>query len=97
MHVQVNQVNAAFLHSGATRVEDTQPGTFAYYQAKNRDAVFSVLDTEWGTSYGVRRPAEEMIPYTAKVLPDDELAAIFAWLRSLPPPPPVDRLPALAP
>lgn len=45
----------------------------------------------------VRRPTEEMIPYTAKVLPDDELADIFAWLRSLPPPPPVDGLPALAP
>jgi mono/diheme cytochrome c family protein len=45
----------------------------------------------------VRRPTEEMIPYTAKVLPDDELADIFAWLQSLPPPPPVDGLPALAP
>lgn len=45
----------------------------------------------------VRRPTEEMIPYTAKVLPDDELADIFAWLRSLPPPPPVDSLPVLAP
>jgi phenylpropionate dioxygenase-like ring-hydroxylating dioxygenase large terminal subunit len=56
---EMDTVHAAFLHSGATRVEDTQPGTFAYYQAKNRDAVFSVLDTEWGTSYGVRRPAED--------------------------------------
>lgn len=52
----------------------------------------------WAAFAGyVRRPAEEMIPYTAKVLPDDELADIFAWLRSLPPPPPVDGLPALAP
>jgi mono/diheme cytochrome c family protein len=45
----------------------------------------------------VRRPTEEMIPFTAKVLPDDELADIFAWLRSLPPPPAVDSLPLLAP
>jgi mono/diheme cytochrome c family protein len=45
----------------------------------------------------VRRPTEEMIPYTARVLPDDELADIFAWLRSLPPPPPVDSLSVLAP
>ncbi|HEX7237321.1 MAG TPA: c-type cytochrome [Gammaproteobacteria bacterium] len=44
----------------------------------------------------VRRPAEEMIPYTAKVLPDGELADIFAWLRSLPPPPAVEGLPALS-
>lgn len=43
----------------------------------------------------VRRPTEEMIPYTAKVLPDRELADIFAWLQSLPPPPPVESLPAL--
>jgi hypothetical protein len=56
---EMDTVHAAFLHGGATRVEDTQPGTFAYYQAKQRDAMFSVVDTEWGTSYGVRRPAEE--------------------------------------
>jgi mono/diheme cytochrome c family protein len=43
----------------------------------------------------VRRPTEEMIPYTAKVLPDDELADIFAWLRNLPPPPAVASLPVL--
>ena len=45
----------------------------------------------------VRRPTEEMIPFTAKVLPDQELADIFAWLRSLPPPPAVESLPVLAP
>ena len=45
----------------------------------------------------VRRPTEEMIPYTAKVLPDNELADIFEWLRTLPPPPPLDRLPLLSP
>jgi phenylpropionate dioxygenase-like ring-hydroxylating dioxygenase large terminal subunit len=56
---EMDTVHAAFLHSGATRIEDTIPGTFAYYQAKQRDARFSVIDTEWGTSYGVRRPAEE--------------------------------------
>ena len=45
----------------------------------------------------VRRPTEEMIPYTAKVLPDHELADIFEWLQSLPPPPAVDSLPQLSP
>ena len=44
----------------------------------------------------VRRPTEEMIPFTAKVLPDQELADIFAWLRSLPPPPAVESLPVLS-
>ena len=56
---EMDTVHAAFLHGGATRIEDTQPGTFAYYQARQRDAKFAVIDTEWGTSYGVRRPAEE--------------------------------------
>jgi phenylpropionate dioxygenase-like ring-hydroxylating dioxygenase large terminal subunit len=56
---EMDTIHAAFLHGGATRVEDTKPGTFAYYQARQRDAIFSVLDTDWGTSYGVRRPAEE--------------------------------------
>ncbi len=74
---EMDTVHAAFLHSGATRVEDTQPGTFAYYQARQREAMFSVLDTEWGTSYGVRRFAEEdtyywriahqMLPFFAMV------------------------------
>ena len=45
----------------------------------------------------VRRPTEEMIPFTARVLPDAELADIFAWLRSLPPPPAVESLSVLAP
>jgi mono/diheme cytochrome c family protein len=45
----------------------------------------------------VRRPTAEMIPYTAQVLPDDELADIFEWLRTLPPPPAVESLPILSP
>jgi phthalate 4,5-dioxygenase oxygenase subunit len=60
---EMDTVHAAFLHSGATRIEDTKPGTFAYYQARQRDARFDVLDTEFGTSYGVYRPAEEDTNY----------------------------------
>ena len=60
---EMDTVHAAFLHSGATRVEDTKPGTFAYYQARSRSARFDVVDTEWGTSYGVARPAEEDSTY----------------------------------
>jgi mono/diheme cytochrome c family protein len=45
----------------------------------------------------VRRPTEEMIPYTAQVLPDAELADIFEFLRTLPPPPDVASLPLLSP
>jgi mono/diheme cytochrome c family protein len=43
----------------------------------------------------VRRPTEEMIPYTEKVLPETELADIYAWLKAIPPPPAVSSLPQL--
>ena len=43
----------------------------------------------------VRRPTEEMIPYTPKSLPDGELADIYAWLRAIPPPPAVTSIPQL--
>ena len=43
----------------------------------------------------VRRPTEEMIPYTPKSLPDSELADIYAWLRSIPAPPAVSSIPQL--
>ena len=43
----------------------------------------------------VRRPTEEMIPYTPKSLPDSELADIYAWLRAIPPPPAVNTIPQL--
>ena len=40
--------------------------------------------TSWPAfSRYVRRPTGNMIPYTEKVLPDKELAGIFAWLRSI--------------
>jgi mono/diheme cytochrome c family protein len=41
----------------------------------------------------VRRPTGEMIPYTEKLISDTELADIFAWLRAIPPPPPVSSIP----
>jgi mono/diheme cytochrome c family protein len=43
----------------------------------------------------VRRPTEEMLPYTEKVLPDTELADIYAWLKAIPPPPAVSSIPQL--
>jgi mono/diheme cytochrome c family protein len=43
----------------------------------------------------VRRPTDDMIPYPPKVLSDQELADIYAWLKSLPPPPAVSSIPQL--
>lgn len=46
-------------------------------------------------SRSVRRPTEEMIPYTEKVLPETELADIYGWLRAIPAPPAVSSIPQL--
>jgi phenylpropionate dioxygenase-like ring-hydroxylating dioxygenase large terminal subunit len=56
---EMDTVHAAFLHSGATNADDLKPGSAAYYQAKNRAPRFSVIETEFGTSYGAYRPAED--------------------------------------
>src|SRR5215470_16999964 len=48
------------------------------------------------TAY-VRNPGGDMPPFTAKVISDDDLAKIYAFLQSRPAPPPVKDIPLLAP
>jgi ubiquinol-cytochrome c reductase cytochrome c subunit len=43
----------------------------------------------------VRRPTGQMPPYTAKSIPDKDLADIYAFLQSLPAPPASDSIPLL--
>ena len=43
----------------------------------------------------VRKPMREMPPYTTKVVSDQELADIYAFLKSVQPPPPVKSIPIL--
>src|SRR5438034_8361592 len=43
----------------------------------------------------VRQPSGEMPPYTAKVVSDSQLADVYAFLRSVPPPPPIESIPLL--
>jgi mono/diheme cytochrome c family protein len=43
----------------------------------------------------IRKPTGEMPPYTDKVLPDQELADIYAFLKSLPRPPAASSIPLL--
>jgi mono/diheme cytochrome c family protein len=43
----------------------------------------------------VRQPAGEMPPYTKKVVTDRELADIYAYLQSIPQPPPAKSIPML--
>ena len=43
----------------------------------------------------VRQPTGQMPPYTAKVVSDQDLADIYAFLRSVPQPPPAKSIPLL--
>ena len=43
----------------------------------------------------IRKPTGEMPPYTDKVLPDKDLADIYAFLKSLPRPPAAATIPLL--
>jgi phthalate 4,5-dioxygenase len=56
---EMDTVHQAFLHAGATRLEDTQPGTFDHFIARTRAPRFAVMDTPYGTSYGAFRPATD--------------------------------------
>ena len=56
---ELDTIHAAFLHAGASRYEDQQPRSLAYYHYKERaNARFVVRDTDFGTAYGAYRPAE---------------------------------------
>jgi phthalate 4,5-dioxygenase len=56
---EMDTVHQAFLHAGATRLEDTVPGTFDYYIASTPAPRFAVIDTPYVTSYCAWRPAAE--------------------------------------
>lgn len=43
----------------------------------------------------VRHPTGEMPPFSAKVLPDKDVADIYAYLSTIPQPPSVDSIPIL--
>ncbi|MND03192.1 hypothetical protein D3C83_229010 [compost metagenome] len=45
----------------------------------------------------VRNPTGSMPPYTAKVLPNEDLTSIYAFLQARAVPPPVASIPLLAP
>jgi len=48
-----------------------------------------------GFSAYVRRPANQMPPYTEKVVSNQDLAHIYAYLQSRPAPPPLASIPLL--
>jgi phenylpropionate dioxygenase-like ring-hydroxylating dioxygenase large terminal subunit len=48
----------SFLHFGHAQAETAKPGTFQYFQLKHRAPKYSVLDTDYGVTYGAYRPAD---------------------------------------
>jgi len=43
----------------------------------------------------LRQPRDQMPPYTAKVMPDKEIADIYTYLAAIPAPPDVNSIPLL--
>jgi phenylpropionate dioxygenase-like ring-hydroxylating dioxygenase large terminal subunit len=56
---EMDTVHAAFLHGGANMSEHYEPGSFNYYQYRDRSARFRTIDTEYGLCNGAFRPAED--------------------------------------
>ena len=54
----IDTSHLSYLHLGAVKPENTEPGSFDYYNVSDRAPRYSVVDTEFGTSYGAYRPAE---------------------------------------
>jgi phthalate 4,5-dioxygenase oxygenase subunit len=53
----------SFLHFGHAQPESAKPGSFQYYQLKHRDPKYSVVDTDYGATYGAYRAAEPGMLY----------------------------------
>ena len=47
-----------FLHFGAMKPEDAEPGSFNFYTVNDRAPKYAALDTDYGAMYGAYRPAE---------------------------------------
>jgi phenylpropionate dioxygenase-like ring-hydroxylating dioxygenase large terminal subunit len=61
----IDTVHSEYLHSPARiKAEDLKPGTGGYYRHRLRKPLqLHAIDTEFGTSYGAHRPAEEDTTY----------------------------------
>jgi nitrite reductase/ring-hydroxylating ferredoxin subunit len=55
---EMDTVHAAFLHGGANFSDQYEPGSFNYYQYRERAANFSTIETDYGWCNGAYRPAE---------------------------------------
>jgi len=59
----LDTTHIGFLHFGAYKAEDMEPGSMDYYALERRDPKMMVVDTDWGATYGSYRPAEDDSTY----------------------------------
>src|SRR5687767_8646070 len=59
----IDTVHAAFLHRGSSKPEEAGVGSLQYYELLTREPKFSVMDTDYGTTYGAYRPATDETYY----------------------------------
>jgi hypothetical protein len=59
----IDTVHSNFLHDGAVRFEDLEPGTNDYYRRSTLAPRFFVADMEYGVTYGACAPAEPDTTY----------------------------------
>jgi phthalate 4,5-dioxygenase oxygenase subunit len=55
----IDTAHFGFLHLGAAKLEDTEPGTMNHYAVKTRSPKYMVVDTDFGAMYTAYRPAED--------------------------------------
>ncbi|HEU0075417.1 MAG TPA: Rieske 2Fe-2S domain-containing protein [Dehalococcoidia bacterium] len=55
----IDTSHLSFLHMGTVKPEDAAPGSFDYYGVRDRAPKYDVHETEFGTTYGAYRPAED--------------------------------------
>ena len=59
MEGDIDTAHLSFLHLGKVSVDDVQPGTFDYYNQKDKAPHYKIVETDYGTMYGAYRPAED--------------------------------------
>jgi len=59
MEADLDTGHVSYLHWGSIKLQDTRPGSFAYYAIKEPAPKYRVVDTDYGTLYGAYRPAED--------------------------------------
>jgi phenylpropionate dioxygenase-like ring-hydroxylating dioxygenase large terminal subunit len=54
----IDTSHLGFLHHGGIPADAATPGTFSYYELRNRAPKYAVVDTDYGAMYGAYREAE---------------------------------------